>query len=130
MKVIELNVSYEDRDLAKMVGCRWDEMEKKWFVSLDKHNNTPEKYKPYRIYALVDTNDVDNETMKSLGCKWNATYKKWVVSVSFYDDNKEHFDEHNLKVLSKITNVYNYIPPPVKSEEEQLAELIALMQCE
>ena len=53
-----------------------------------------------------------------------------MIPVSLYEDNIEHFNAHKLKVLTKITNVYNYIPVPVKTEEEQLAEILALMRCD
>jgi hypothetical protein len=45
-----------------------------------------------------------------------------------YGLKKPEFDFHNLQILSEITNVFNYVPPPVKSQEDQMAELIALMQ--
>jgi hypothetical protein len=130
MKVIELNVDYETRDIAKKLGCRWDETMKKWYVELDSHNKSPPSYKPYRLFALVDTNNVSNDIMKELDCKWNPNYKKWVIPVDVYENKLEHFEAHGLKMLTKITNVYNYVAPPVKTEEEQLAEILALMQCD
>jgi hypothetical protein len=37
------------------------------------------------------------------------------------------FDLHKLVVLTEIKRVYLHIPPPVKSDEEQLAELMLIM---
>ena len=103
MKVIELSIEYETRDIAKKLGCKWDETMKKWYVDLDRHDNSSLDYKPYRLLALVSTNDVNNDIMKELNCKWNPTYKKWVIPVSVYEDNIEHFNAHKLKVLKKNT---------------------------
>ena len=128
MKVISMYVNYEAKEEAKKCGCRWDDNMKCWYVSLEKYNNDKDLYKPFRIFAFADTNDVNNETMKELNCTWNSRYKKWVVNKLEYETNKVQYDLHNLQVLTEITNVFNFVPPPVISKEEQLAELIALMQ--
>ena len=84
-------------------------------------------YNPFRRLALADTNDVTNDTLKDLGCTWLSDYKKWGVDKTTYEKNKLQFDLCHVKVLTEITRVYNYVLPPVKSEEDQLAELMALM---
>ena len=127
MKVIEMFIDYEAKDEAKKLGCRWDSSMNCWYVSVDRHKEKPDVYKPYNRFALADTNDITNETMKELNCKWNSVYKKWLISEYIYENNKTQFELYKLKVLTKITRVYNYIPPPVKSDEDQLAELMLLM---
>ena len=127
MKVIEMFSDYEGRDEAKKLGCRWDGSMMCWYVSLDRHEENPDVFAPYKRLALADTNDITNETMKELNCKWNSVYKKWLISEKIYNDNKTQFDLYKLIVLTKITKVYNYVPPPVKSDEDQLAELMLLM---
>ena len=130
MKVIQMFVPYEAKNKAKESGCRWDSSMNCWYVSLQKYNDDKDKYKAFRSIAFVDTNDVTNDSMKELGCKWNNTYKKWTVDKKTYETNQTQFDLYKLRVLSEITRVYNYVLPPVKSEEDQLAELIALMACD
>ena len=127
MKVIEMYVNYEAKDEAKKTGCKWDDTMKCWYVSLTKYNENKEVFTPIRIFAFADTNEVSCESMKELNCKWNSKYKKWTATKAEYELNKPQYDYHSLKVLTEITNIYNYVPPPVKSEEDQLAELIALM---
>jgi hypothetical protein len=127
MKVIQLIVNYESKEEAKKIGSRWDSSMCCWYVSLEKYNENKEMYKSFRHFAFADTNDVSAETMKELNCKWNSIYKKWTTDKTTYEKNKLQFDLYRLKVLTEITCVYNYVPPPVKSDEDQLAELIALM---
>ena len=127
MKVIEMYVAYNSKSEAKKCGCRWDDNMKCWYVSLEKYNNDKNLYNPFRRLALADTNDVTNDTLKDLGCTWLSDYKKWGVDKTTYEKNKLQFDLCHVKVLTEITRVYNYVLPPVKSEEDQLAELMALM---
>jgi hypothetical protein len=127
MKVISMYVNFDIKDEAKKLGCRWDDCMKCWYVSLEKYNANKESFEKFRILALVDIDNVSAETMKELNCAWNPRYKKWTVNKLEYGLRKTEFDLHNLQVLSEITNVFNFVPPPVKSQEDQLAELIALM---
>ena len=127
MKVVEMIVPYGSKDEAKLIGCRWDASKSCWYVPLAKYNDYPESFEPFKVLALADTNNVQKETLKELGCKWNMTYKKWTINKLSYKTNMSKFDEHNLKVLLEIKKVYIFIPLPVKSEEDQLAELIAIM---
>jgi hypothetical protein len=127
-KVNEVYVSYELKDDAKKLGCRWDSVKTRWYILSEKFVQDMDLYNDFRALALADTNLVSNDDLKLLGCKFNMEYKKWTVSKSIYEKRKLEFDLHKLVVLTEIKRAYLYVPPPVKSEEEQLAELILFMR--
>ena len=129
-KVNEVFVSYDKKDDAKKLGCKWDSVKNRWYVLSEKFAENMEYYNDFRSLALATTNLVTNEDMKLLGCKFNMEYRKWTVSKSIYETRKLEFDLHKLVVLIEITRVYVYVPPPVKSDEDQLAELMLIMDSE
>jgi hypothetical protein len=126
-KVNEIYVSYDNKESAKKLGCRWDSTKNRWYVLREKFLQDMECYNDFRSLALATTNLVTIETMKLLGCKYNMEYKKWTVSRSIYEARKLEFDLHKLVVLIEITRVYLFVPPPVKSDEDQLQELMLIM---
>jgi hypothetical protein len=125
--VNELFVNYESKDTAKKLGCRWDSVASRWYVSNAIYKQDIELFNDFRAYALVDRNDIASEDMKLLGCKFLGKYKKWIISKSIYTKRKTEFDLYKLEVLVEIVNEYNYIPPAVMSKEEQLAQLLRIM---
>jgi hypothetical protein len=84
-------------------------------------------FNDFRALAIADTNTVSSEDLKLLGCKFNMNYKKWTINKTTYENHKLEFDLHKLSILAEIVKTYNYVPPPVKSEADQLAELMLIM---
>jgi hypothetical protein len=130
VKVNEVFVNYEMKDKAKNLGCRWDVLKNRWYIAQDVFEQNMELFNDFRALAIADTNLVSNEDLKLLGCKFNITFKKWIISKSIYAKRKTEFDLYRLVILTEITRTYNYEPPPVKSDEDQLAELIRFMSPE
>jgi hypothetical protein len=126
-KVNEVFVSYDKKDDAKKLGCKWDSVKNRWCVSSEKIVENMDLYNDFRALALATTNLVTNDDLKLLGCKFNMEYKKWIISKTIYESRKLEFDLHKLVVLTEITRVYLFIAPPVKSDEDQLAELMLIM---
>lgn len=129
-KVNEVFVNYEMKDKAKKLGCRWDILKNRWYIAHDVFKQDMELFNDFRALAVADTNLVSNEDLKLLGCKFNITFKKWTISKSIYAKRKTEFDLHKLVILTEITRTYNYEPPPVMSDADQLAELIRIMSPE
>jgi hypothetical protein len=125
-KVIEMFVPYENefRKKAKALKCKWDIVKSKWY--LDISSNIDDRFNDFRIYGLIDTG-ASVENLKELGCIFKSKYKCWTVAFSIYEERKLEFDLYKIKPLMEITHYYNYVSPPIKSEETQMAELIALM---
>jgi hypothetical protein len=126
-KVNEVFVSYLKKDDAKKLGCKWDSVKNRWCILSEKFLQDMDLYNDFRALALATTNLVTNDDLKLLGCKFNMEYKKWTISKTIYESRKLEFDLHKLVVLTEITRVYLFIAPPVKSDEDQLAELMLIM---
>ena len=125
-KVRKMFVSFDDRDDAKMAGCRWDSVKKCWYMYSWKYDIVRDQCAKFRLYALIDNSD-HKDNKKELNCKWNSSYKKWTISKHDYDSDPMAYVEANIRILTELSVYYNYELPPVKSDEEQLEELIKIM---
>ena len=80
-----LLVPFEDKDIVKNLGAKWDSLNKNWFFQSNLENPLPEelkKYKSYPVHIEYDDKDIFKSKYKSL--RWNATKKNWLCNESDY----------------------------------------------
>ena len=76
-----LLVPFEDKDIVKSLGAKWDSLNKNWYFMGD----LPEeliKYKSYPVFIEYDDKDLFKTKYKSL--RWNPTKKNWLCNENDY----------------------------------------------
>ena len=127
LRVRKMFVPFAMKDGAKLSGCRWDSRKLCWYMSSARYDIYQDHLNEFRVYALVDNTD-NKEIKKKLNCTWNPEYKKWTVSKHEFDFDPLAYANANIRILTEIIVYYTYQSPPRKSDEEQLAELMRIMQ--
>ena len=80
-----LLVPFEDKDLVKSLGAKWDSLNKTWFFIADLEKELPkelEKYKTYPVFIEYGDKDIFKSKYKSL--RWNPTKKLWLCNENDY----------------------------------------------
>jgi hypothetical protein len=72
-----LLVPFEDKDNAKLMGCKWDSLNKNWYFMGDLPEEL-QKYKSYPVFIEYDDKDLFKTKYKSL--RWNPTKKNWLCN--------------------------------------------------
>ena len=76
-----LLVPFEDKDIVKKHGAKWDSLNKNWYFVSDLENGLPEelkKYKSYPVHVEYEDKDIFKSKYKSL--RWNPVKKNWLVN--------------------------------------------------
>jgi hypothetical protein len=76
-----LLVPFEDKDNAKIMGCKWDSLNKNWYFIGDLPEEL-KKYKSYPVHIEYDDKDILKSKYKSL--RWNPTKKNWLCNETDY----------------------------------------------
>jgi PhoPQ-activated pathogenicity-related protein len=100
---VYINIAFENKDAAKLLGAKWDLKNKKWFY----YNNIPvenkEKLKNLeekKVTQIVipknylNINYAKKNIAKSYGAKWDIVEKKW-----YYLDTLDEINKQKLKEL-------------------------------
>jgi hypothetical protein len=80
-----LLVPFEDKDIVKKLGAKWDFLNKNWYFVSDLENSLPEelkKYKAYPVHVEYEDKDIFKSKYKSL--RWNPTKKNWLCNETDY----------------------------------------------
>lgn len=81
-----LLVPFEDKDIVKKHGAKWDSLNKNWYFVSDLENGLPEelkKYKSYPVHVEYEDKDIFKSKYKSL--RWNPTKKNWLCNEFDYN---------------------------------------------
>ncbi len=82
-----LLVPFEDKDIVKKHGAKWDSLNKNWYFVSDLENGLPEelkKYKSYPVHVEYEDKDIFKSKYKSL--RWNPVKKNWLCNEFDYND--------------------------------------------
>jgi hypothetical protein len=77
-----LLVPFEDKDNAKLMGCKWDSLNKTWYFIGDYLPEELKKYKAYPVHVEYEDKDIFKSQYKSL--RWNANKKNWLCNETDY----------------------------------------------
>ena len=81
-----LLVPFEDKDIVKKHGAKWDFLNKNWYFVSDLENSLPEelkKYKAYPVHVEYEDKDIFKSKYKSL--RWNPVKKNWLCNEFDYN---------------------------------------------
>ena len=76
-----LLVPFEDKDIVKKLGAKWDSLNKIWYFVGDLPEEL-QKYKSYTVYVEYEDKDIFKSKYKSL--RWNPTKKNWLCNETDY----------------------------------------------
>ena len=80
---ILLDVNFDEKDVAKESGAKWDAELKKWYMYVDEMSGDTTRFgKWLRTYLNVPKEA--RQTVKSLGAKFDPRYMAWSVFIIFY----------------------------------------------
>lgn len=71
-----LFVLFEEKNILKPYGIKWDDEVKRWYISRGKMNNHLRRYE--LVYLNVSYKD--SNKAKEIGAKWDGNVKKWYCS--------------------------------------------------
>jgi hypothetical protein len=80
-----LLVPFEDKDIVKSLGAKWDSLNKNWYFMGDLNNPLPEelkKYKSYPVHIEYEDKDIFKTKYKSL--RWSPIKKNWLCNETDY----------------------------------------------
>lgn len=101
--IIILDISFEDKNTAKILGAKWDIAKKHWYC--DSKDIEMENVK--KLIELSNANDnktyvkityEKKDKAKALGCKWDAKKKSWYYTNDMNEATKQ-----------KIIDLSNYV---------------------
>ena len=76
-----LLVPFEDKDIVKKHGCKWDSLNKNWYFVGDLENGLPEEIKKYKCYSVhVEYEDKDIFKSKYKSLRWNPIKNNWLCN--------------------------------------------------
>jgi len=79
-------VPFEDKDLVKKHGAKWDSLNKNWYFVSDLEKGLPEELKKYKSYAVhVEYEDKDIFKSKYKSLRWNPVKKNWLCNEFDYN---------------------------------------------
>ena len=76
-----LLVAFEDKDIVKKLGAKWDSLNKIWYFIGDLPEEL-QKYKSYPVHVEYEDKDIFRSKYKSL--RWNPTKKNWLCNEADY----------------------------------------------
>lgn len=106
-----INISYNDKELAKSFGAKWDNNKKSWYydnkISEYNKNKLNELETKLTNSFIEDIKNIDKEitknyinisfakknTAKSYGAKWDISVKKWYYLNSLSKENQKKLRE-------------------------------------
>ena len=80
-----LIVPFEDKDIVKSLGAKWDSLNKNWYFVGDLQTPIPEelkKYKSYPVHIEYEDKDIFKTKYKSL--RWSPIKKNWLCNETDY----------------------------------------------
>jgi|APGre2960657373_1045057.scaffolds.fasta_scaffold09508_3 hypothetical protein len=80
-KKYTLLVPFDDKDIVKKLGAKWDSVNKNWYFMGDLPEEL-QKYKSYPVFIEYDDKDLFKTKYKSL--RWNPTKKNWLCNETDY----------------------------------------------
>jgi hypothetical protein len=81
-----LEVPFEDRELVKLKGAKWNADLKKWECKAE-NEALYKKYKPVYLYPPYS----DKDKIKGLGAKWDSLEHKWVIASYKMNDELQRY---------------------------------------
>lgn len=100
---VYINIAFENKDAAKLLGAKWDLKNKKWFYYNNISDENKEKLKNLeekKVTQIVipknylNINYAKKNIAKSYGAKWDIVEKKW-----YYLDTLDEINKQKLKEL-------------------------------
>jgi len=75
---IYLAVPFEEKNLAKKCGARWDREEKKWWVTEDDFEKVVLWHRERRCLP-IDCSFYEKDECRALGAQWNPSKRIWWI---------------------------------------------------
>jgi len=103
---IYINIDYNNKEKAKILGAKWDNNKKSWYYNNNISKENIEKLNELEKEIIIENPTLINDKVyinitydkkniaKSYGAKWDNNLKKW-----YYLSN---LDEENIKKLNKL----------------------------
>jgi hypothetical protein len=76
-----LLVPFEDKDIVKSLGAKWDSLNKNWYFMGDLPEEL-KKYKSYPVHIEYEDKDIFKTKYKSL--RWSPIKKNWLCNETDY----------------------------------------------
>jgi hypothetical protein len=76
-----LLVPFEDKDIVKGFGAKWDSLNKNWYFIGDLPEEL-KKYKSYPVHIEYEDKDIFKTKYKSL--RWSPIKKNWLCNETDY----------------------------------------------
>ena len=76
-----LLVPFEDKEIVKKLGAKWDSLNKIWYFIGDLPEEL-QKYKSYPVHVEYEDKDIFKSKYKSL--RWIPTKKNWLCNETDY----------------------------------------------
>ena len=86
MSIVYLEVPFDEKEEAKVLGAQRDDYEKRWYCSYEQ-NICVEKWKIKMLCVKYD----QREEAKAKGAKWDPNRKMWYT----YQSNKKLLNKYN-----------------------------------
>ena len=80
-KKYTLLVPFEDKDIVKSLGAKWDSLNKNWYFIGDLPEEL-KKYKSYPVHIEYEDKDIFKTKYKSL--RWSPIKKNWLCNETDY----------------------------------------------
>ena len=77
-----LLVPFEDKDIVKKHGAKWDSLNKNWYFIGDLPEEL-KKYNSYPVHVEYEDKDIFKSKYKSL--RWNPVKKNWLCNEFDYN---------------------------------------------
>ena len=76
-----LLVPFDDKDIVKKLGAKWDSLNKNWYFMGDLPEEL-KKYKSYPVHIEYEDKDIFKSKYKSL--RWSPIKKNWLCNETDY----------------------------------------------
>lgn len=76
-----LLVPFDDKDIVKKLGAKWDSLNKNWYFIGDLPEEL-HKYKSYPVHIEYEDKDIFKTKYKSL--RWSPIKKNWLCNETDY----------------------------------------------
>ena len=76
-----LLVPFDDKDIVKKLGAKWDSLNKNWYFMGDLPEEL-KKYKSYPVHIEYEDKDIFKTKYKSL--RWSPIKKNWLCNETDY----------------------------------------------
>jgi len=80
-KKYTLLVPFDDKDIVKKLGAKWDSLNKNWYFIGDLPEEL-KKYKSYPVHIEYEDKDIFKTKYKSL--RWSPIKKNWLCNETDY----------------------------------------------